>query len=350
MYSRPPCAAWLAALFLCGALPAQGLPPSESCCDGVDNDGDGKVDIDDLDCIHGAPCYSSRENCCNWRDDNGDGKTDTADLDCATFPDKACHKCPRAGQFEVFFGNGAGQGALQEGAIAWEEGSTLTIRGRSPRELHAFELGVARMDQGSDHLYEFSNRILDDAAVEVPLVFRFQGGNAAPGAANRLVTPRRIVSIEAGHELGWREKFLSHDMDPIGVDGFWVRYDASAFGRSGNVAGVYDSTQCEGVELLRLVFESASRPAFLRGDADGNGSRNVTDAVHILDWLFRRGEPPACEASADANDDDRIQVTDAIFLFGWLFIRAPEDLPAPWWHCGEDPTPGERGCEVSTGC
>ena len=49
VHPRPPCAALLTALSLCGALPAQG--PSEFCCDGVDNDGDGKVDLDDTDCI-----------------------------------------------------------------------------------------------------------------------------------------------------------------------------------------------------------------------------------------------------------------------------------------------------------
>src|SRR5688572_3058479 len=233
---RPPSAALFAAVFFCGALQAQG--PPEFCCDGVDNDGDGKVDLDDTDCIDGAPCYSIRENCCNWRDDDADGKIDLHDTDCFSFPDKACAQCPREAEFEVFFGPAGGgewQGELQEGDIAWKEGSTLAIRGRSSRALHAFELGVFRMDRGSEHLYEFSNRILDDVSVPVPLVFRFKGGEATPGAANRLVAPRRIIAIEPGHELGPRAKFLTFDMDPIGGDGFWVRYDASAFGQGGNV-------------------------------------------------------------------------------------------------------------------
>lgn len=59
-------------------------PPPAACADGVDNDGDGKTDLDD------AECYSSQTAsegnpppvCGNDRDDDGDGKPDTADPGC----------------------------------------------------------------------------------------------------------------------------------------------------------------------------------------------------------------------------------------------------------------------------
>ena len=55
------------------------LPP-EDCSDGVDNDGDGDVDCDDLDCT--VACFTEFE-CGNGIDDDGDGAADCADGDCA---------------------------------------------------------------------------------------------------------------------------------------------------------------------------------------------------------------------------------------------------------------------------
>jgi len=40
--------------------------------------------------------------------------------------------------------------------------------------------------------------------------------------------------------------------------------------------------------LPRIV---EGRNAFLRGDTDGDGRRNVTDAVFLSGWLFRPGDP-----------------------------------------------------------
>lgn len=63
-----------------------GFAPSRPACDdGIDNEGDGKVDIDDPDCDYdrtrtseGAPPTA----CANGRDDDGDGKVDRNDPGC----------------------------------------------------------------------------------------------------------------------------------------------------------------------------------------------------------------------------------------------------------------------------
>jgi len=52
----------------------------EDCNDGVDNDGDGRVDCEDVDC-HSA-CFEEHD-CGNGIDDDGDGAIDCADGDCA---------------------------------------------------------------------------------------------------------------------------------------------------------------------------------------------------------------------------------------------------------------------------
>jgi len=79
---------------------------------------------------------------------------------------------------------------------------------------------------------------------------------------------------------------------------------------------------------------------FTRGDADANGSINVSDVIFLLQHLF----PPqfSCNDAADCNDDGSINVSDAVFLLSHMF---PPSLPEPNYpNMGPDPTPDNLGC------
>jgi hypothetical protein len=78
----------------------------------------------------------------------------------------------------------------------------------------------------------------------------------------------------------------------------------------------------------------AGAPAFRRGDADGDARRSLTDALHILNYLFLAGRNLDCADAADTNDDGLVNVTDCVFLLGALFL---ETAP-PWTDCGRDAT------------
>jgi len=63
--------------------------PSEICDDGIDNDGDGRIDCEDENsCAEFPACVEppTGEVCDNGIDDNGDGLVDCFDADCATDP------------------------------------------------------------------------------------------------------------------------------------------------------------------------------------------------------------------------------------------------------------------------
>ncbi len=72
------------------------MPPSaaEICTDGLDNDGDGRVDCADEECaeaeacaavdVYGAPPMPVSENCTDGFDNDGDGRVDCDDEECAT--------------------------------------------------------------------------------------------------------------------------------------------------------------------------------------------------------------------------------------------------------------------------
>jgi hypothetical protein len=61
--------------------------PETNCTDGVDNDGDGATDCDDNDCTVDPACLPET-NCTDGVDNDGDGATDCDDIDCAN--DLAC--------------------------------------------------------------------------------------------------------------------------------------------------------------------------------------------------------------------------------------------------------------------
>ncbi|MEZ5358529.1 MAG: C10 family peptidase [Candidatus Zixiibacteriota bacterium] len=55
------------------------------------------------------------------------------------------------------------------------------------------------------------------------------------------------------------------------------------------------------------------------GDANGDSSVNVGDAVHIVNYVFRGGPAPEPEAAGDANCDGSCNVGDAVYLISYIF-------------------------------
>ena len=81
------------------------------------------------------------------------------------------------------------------------------------------------------------------------------------------------------------------------------------------------------------------RETFRRGDPNGDGVADTSDAVRILERLFLGGRPFDCPDAADANDDGQVDVSDPVRLLAYLFLgQAP--LPPPGaTSCGIDETP-----------
>jgi hypothetical protein len=82
---------------------------------------------------------------------------------------------------------------------------------------------------------------------------------------------------------------------------------------------------------------------FIRGDSDGNGSVELTDAQQTLGYLFLGQAPPACEDAADADDSGKLAISDPVLTLNRLFRGGPE-LPAPYPLEGNDPTDDGLGC------
>jgi subtilisin family serine protease len=64
----------------------------------------------------------------------------------------------------------------------------------------------------------------------------------------------------------------------------------------------------------------------IRGDANGDQTVNVSDAVHIINYIFLNGEPPVSQCGGDANNDSDVNVSDAVFIINYIFINgSPPD-------------------------
>jgi hypothetical protein len=103
-------------------------------------------------------------------------------------------------------------------------------------------------------------------------------------------------------------------------------------------------------------FRALRPPRFHRGDADGGGSIDATDPIHIFSFMFREGVRPGCLESADANNDAVVDVSDGVFLLWYLFAggRSPPSPGPPELPCGRDTDPrggpGDLGCDTYAGC
>jgi PKD repeat protein len=76
---------------------------------------------------------------------------------------------------------------------------------------------------------------------------------------------------------------------------------------------------------------------FIRGDVDGNGSVDITDAVKVLNYLFLGIGEPACLDAADVTDRGRVDISASISLLTYLFLGGTQPA-VPFPNKGLDPS------------
>lgn len=94
----------------------------------------------------------------------------------------------------------------------------------------------------------------------------------------------------------------------------------------------------------QIAVNSAPAGAFIRGDANGDTTIDLADAISVLDFLFSGGTNPACQNAADANDDDQINIADAVQILDALFVGGAPLPPPGNGSCLSDPTTGSLTC------
>jgi hypothetical protein len=86
-------------------------------------------------------------------------------------------------------------------------------------------------------------------------------------------------------------------------------------------------------DYLYLTTEAALHiykidlPPIECGDANYDGTVNISDAVYIINYIFAGGDPPDDYAAADVNCDETVNVSDAVWIINYIFVggNAPCD-------------------------
>ena len=97
------------------------------------------------------------------------------------------------------------------------------------------------------------------------------------------------------------------------------------------------------LELIGQMLPGISEPGFIRGDANGDSLVDISDGVKVLLVLFL-GDTADCDDALDGDDDGQRNITDAVYILNHLFRGGPV-IPAPYPQAGEDTTPDELGCD-----
>ncbi|MEM7230778.1 MAG: FG-GAP-like repeat-containing protein, partial [Planctomycetota bacterium] len=233
----------------------------------------------------------------------------------------------------------------------------------------------AEIGNGDDAEFVPFGSCLDRHLPRWRIEYEFEGGRLElteryePAASINETGPASLRSAEVrfGDEQRSSDEYwnlaytsLRHNLDAR----YWLRLEPPISIPEGDAAFVelYDPNPVElGGEEVRWISSDGERLAmsaaldvrksraeipvatFRRGDVDANGAVELTDAVSLLNYLFRAAAPPNCESAGDAVDDGVLNLSDPIAILAHLFLAAGP-LPEPFAKCGDDPSLDELRC------
>jgi hypothetical protein len=102
--------------------------------------------------------------------------------------------------------------------------------------------------------------------------------------------------------------------------------------------------------VLPGAFTYVPGEIFRRGDANGDGKADISDAITILGYLFLGSSGSVtCQKSADIDDGGKVDISDPIQLLNFLFLSGRAPAP-PYGACGPDPTADSLECTSQAAC
>ncbi len=88
----------------------------------------------------------------------------------------------------------------------------------------------------------------------------------------------------------------------------WIRFDYNAWLQAPEAGAV-----------IRTIWQS-----FMCGDANGDRTVNIGDAVYVINYIFKGGpQPTPLKDAGDANCDHAVNVGDAVYVINYIFKGGP---------------------------
>lgn len=156
-----------------------------------------------------------------------------------------------------------------------------------------------------------------------------------------------LNDLATGYSILWNRTLDFEDCDQNGVPD---RCDILTADCNGN--GVPDSCDLASGAAADDNLDGIpdSCQGFRRGDANADGSINLSDSVFLLAALFSGTATLSCEDAGDFNDDGTVDISDPVGLLAFLFIPSSAPPPPPGTNCGIDATPDSLDCMIGQTC
>ena len=95
----------------------------------------------------------------------------------------------------------------------------------------------------------------------------------------------------------------------------------------------------QSLDLAFVITSGVTQPCDCRpGDANGDATRNISDAVYLISYIFSHGAAPVPYpiCSGDANCDCTVNISDAVYLIGYIFSGGAPPCDCSQWliNCG----------------
>jgi hypothetical protein len=117
-----------------------------------------------------------------------------------------------------------------------------------------------------------------------------------------------VKSPQSGEQIKWQV------VAGGGSKGTSTNYTLS--GTAGQTAtGTGSST---GYNVLQGYWQNFAAP-FLCGDANGDASVDISDAVSLIAYIFSGGSAPNPVLAGDANCDVAVDISDVVYLIAYIF-------------------------------
>ena len=94
------------------------------------------------------------------------------------------------------------------------------------------------------------------------------------------------------------------------------------FGVPGNI-GIYLKCKDNWAESIDSDSLTIAVLDYVCGDANGDGTANISDAVFMIAYIFSGGDAPDPLLSGDANCDGSSNISDAVYMITYIFSGGP---------------------------
>lgn len=146
-------------------------------------------------------------------------------------------------------------------------------------------------------------------------------------------TDMLLVEINSSGGVGGWTEIARHDLNG-GLE--WHHFEIDASTISGLGVFITDNMQLRftandgdaqsiveaGVDAVR-VMSYVCEAELACGDANADEIVNVTDAVHIVNYIFNNGPAPSPMAAGDVDCSGLVNIVDAVYLIGFIFGGGP---------------------------